>query len=89
MAHTMEVNGLKRTVDVDGDTPLLWARRDELDLKGQQVRPGVGFCGTCTVHLNGEAKRSCVRPISTVGGATVPTMEGMASLTVGLTLQAA
>jgi isoquinoline 1-oxidoreductase alpha subunit len=49
MAYTIEVNGLKRTVDVDGDTPLLWVLRDELDLKGSKFGCGVGLCGACTV----------------------------------------
>ena len=47
MAYTIEVNGLKRTVDVDGDTPLLWVLRDELDLKGSKFGCGVGLCGAC------------------------------------------
>ena len=64
MAYTIEVNGLKRTVDVDGDTPLLWVLRDELDLKGSKFGCGVGLCGACTVHLDGEATRSCLTPIS-------------------------
>jgi isoquinoline 1-oxidoreductase subunit alpha len=83
------VNGLKRTVDVDGDTPLLWVLRDELDLRGSKFGCGVGLCGACTVHLDGEAVRSCMTPISTVGRAAVATIEGMASHPVGKTLQAA
>ncbi|MGD1036903.1 MAG: (2Fe-2S)-binding protein [Roseiarcus sp.] len=89
MAYTIEVNGLKRTVDVVGDTPLLWVLRDELDLKGPKFGCGVGLCGACTVHLDGEAARSCVTPISTVGNAAVATIEAMASDPVGKTLQAA
>ena len=89
MAYTIEVNGLKRTADVDGDTPLLWVLRDELDLKGTKFGCGVGLCGACTVHLDGEATRACLTPISTVGGAAVATIEGMAANPVGKTLQAA
>ncbi len=89
MAYTIEVNGLKRTADVDGDTPLLWALRDELDLKGTKFGCGVGLCGACTVHLDGEATRSCLTPISTVGGAAVATIEGMAANPVGKIVQAA
>ena len=89
MAYTFEVNGVMRTVDVDGDTPLLWALRDELDLKGSKFGCGVGLCGACTVHLDGEPARSCVTPISTVGKAVVATIEGMASHAVGRRLQAA
>jgi isoquinoline 1-oxidoreductase alpha subunit len=89
MAYMIEVNGLKRTVDVDGDTPLLWVLRDELGLKGSKFGCGVGLCGACTVHLDGEATRSCLTPISTVGEAAVATIEGMASHPVGRTLQVA
>ena len=89
MAFTIAVNGLKRTVDVDGDTPLLWALRDELDLKGSKFGCGVGLCGACTVHLDGEATRSCITPISSVGEAAVSTIEGMAANPVGRRLQAA
>ena len=78
MTYTIRVNGLERTVDVDGDSPLLWVLRDELDLKGSKFGCGVGLCGACTVHLNGEAARSCLTPVSTVGEAAVATIEGMA-----------
>jgi isoquinoline 1-oxidoreductase alpha subunit len=89
MTYTIEVNGLKRTVDVDGDTPLLWVLRDELDLKGSKFGCGVGFCGACTVHLDGEATRSCLTPISTVGESAVATIEGMTANPVGRSVQAA
>jgi len=89
MAYTIEVNGLKRNVDVYGDTPLLWVLRDELDLKGSKFGCGVGLCGACTVHLDGQATRSCLTPISVVGAAAVATIEGMAADPVGRSLQAA
>jgi|SRR5215469_10567920 len=88
MAYTIDVNGAKRTVDVDGDTPLLWVLRDELDLKGSKFGCGVGLCGACTVHLDGRAVRSCQTPIATVGTAAVATIEGMAAHPVGKGLQA-
>jgi isoquinoline 1-oxidoreductase alpha subunit len=88
MAYLIDVNGTKRTVDVDGDTPLLWVLRDELGLKGSKFGCGVGLCGACTVHLDGEAVRSCSISISSVGGAAVSTIEGMAAHPVGRTLQA-
>ena len=89
MAYTIEVNGSKQTVDVEGDTPLLWVLRDVLDLKGAKFGCGVGLCGACTVHLDGAAVRSCLTPVSTVGAAAIVTIEGMASHRVGKTLQAA
>jgi isoquinoline 1-oxidoreductase subunit alpha len=89
MAYTIEVNGLRRTIDVDGDTPLLWVLRDELDLKGSKFGCGVGLCGACTVHLVGEATRSCMTPISAVGAADVATIEGMAAHPVGRRIQSA
>jgi isoquinoline 1-oxidoreductase subunit alpha len=88
MAYAIEVNRVKRTVDVDGDMPLLWVLRDELDLKGPKFGCGAGLCGACTVHLDGQAVRSCITPISSVGNAAVATIEGMADDPVGKKLQA-
>jgi isoquinoline 1-oxidoreductase alpha subunit len=89
MPYTIEVNRVKRTVDVDADTPLLWVLRDELDLKGSKFGCGAGLCGACTVHLNGQPVRSCITSISSVGNARVATIEGMAADAVGRKLQAA
>jgi isoquinoline 1-oxidoreductase alpha subunit len=89
MPYTIEVNHVKHTVDVDGDMPLLWVLRDELNLKGSKFGCGAGLCGACTVHLNGQAVRSCITPISAVGNAHVNTIEGMANDPVGRKLQAA
>jgi isoquinoline 1-oxidoreductase subunit alpha len=88
MAYTIEVNHVKRTVDVDGDMPLLWVLRDELNLKGPKFGCGAGLCGACTVHLDGQATRSCITPVSSVGSAAVATIEGMANDPVGKKLQA-
>ncbi len=89
MTYTIAVNGVKRTVDADGDMPLLWVLRDELDLKGSKFGCGVGLCGACTVHLDGTPVRSCSTPLSSVGSAAVATIEGMADDPVGRKLQAA
>src|ERR1700687_553902 len=87
MAYTIEVNGLKRTADVDGETPLLWVLRDELDLKGSKFGCGMGLCGACTVHLDGNATRSCITPVASVGSAAVTTIEGVGSTPVGKKVQ--
>src|SRR6266550_3407778 len=89
MNYTIEVNREKRTVDVDGDMPLLWVLRDELNLKGSKFGCGAALCGACTVHLDGHAVRSCITPISSVGAAAVATIEGVADHPVGKKLQAA
>jgi isoquinoline 1-oxidoreductase alpha subunit len=89
MNYTIEVNREKRTVDVDGDMPLLWVLRDELNLKGSKFGCGAALCGACTVHLDGQAVRSCITPISSVGAAAVATIEGVADHPVGKKLQAA
>jgi len=79
MAFTIKVNGAAQTVDVDADTPLLWALRDVLGLTGTKFGCGVAQCGACTVHVNGEPVRSCVRPVSTVAGQRITTIEGLAA----------
>lgn len=89
MAYTIEVNHQKRTVDVDGEMPLLWVLRDELKLKGTKFGCGYGLCGACTVHLDGQAVRACQTSISSVGNSSVATIEGMATHDIGKKLQAA
>ena len=74
---TLSVNGKMHTVDVAADTPLLWVLRDHLDLVGTKYGCGMGVCGTCTVHLDGEVARSCVIPVSAVGERKVVTIEGL------------
>ena len=79
MPITLTVNGQSRTLDIDPDTPLLWAIRDTLGLTGTKFGCGIAACGACTVHVNGKAERSCVMPVSSVQGAAVTTIEGLAN----------
>jgi isoquinoline 1-oxidoreductase alpha subunit len=72
---TLDVNGREHTVDVDPGTPLLWALRDTLGLTGTKFGCGAALCGACTVHLDGQATRSCVTPISVVEGKKIRTIE--------------
>src|SRR6266850_2121865 len=75
---SLTVNGRSHTVNVAADTPLLWVLRDNLGLTGTKFGCGIAQCGACTVHLDGDARRSCVTPISAVGAAQVTTIEGLA-----------
>jgi isoquinoline 1-oxidoreductase subunit alpha len=72
------VNGRPREVDVEPEMPLLWVLRDELDIKGPKYGCGIGQCGACTVHVDGEPARSCTLPISKLAGRRVVTIEGLA-----------
>jgi len=74
---TLSVNGRSRTVNVPGDMPLLWVLRDTLGLTGTKFGCGSALCGACTVHLGGEATRSCVMPVSSVGARPITTIEGL------------
>lgn len=71
------LNGQPTSVDVAGDTPLLWVIRDSVGLKGTKFGCGIGMCGACTVHLEGRAVRSCITPLSAVEGASITTIEGL------------
>jgi len=74
----LSVNGKSHTLDVEPEMPLLWALRDELDIKGPKFGCGVAQCGSCTVLLNGEPVRSCTYPVSGAAGQKVITIEGLA-----------
>jgi isoquinoline 1-oxidoreductase subunit alpha len=74
---TLRVNGTDRKVTVAADTPLLWVLRDTLELTGTKYGCGAGLCGSCTVHLDGEAARSCVTPVSVAVGKAITTIEGL------------
>ncbi len=76
MIH-LEINGKKYDVDVDGDVPLLWVIRERLQLTGTKFGCGIGMCGSCTVHLDGKAVRSCQTPVGTAQGKKITTIEGL------------
>jgi isoquinoline 1-oxidoreductase alpha subunit len=89
LAITFKVNGVQHTVDVDGDTPLLWVLRDVLGMTGTKFGCGLALCGACTVHLNGVATRSCVITIESVGDAAVTTIEAIDATPSGRGIQRA
>jgi nicotinate dehydrogenase subunit A len=74
---TLKVNGRARNVDVDPATPLLYVLSDDLELRGPKFGCGLGQCGACTVLSNGQALRSCVTPVSSIGNAEITTLEGL------------
>src|SRR5262249_38378144 len=76
---SMTVNGKVETVEVDPSTPLLWVLRDHLGLTGTKYGCGMAMCGCCTVHLNGDAVRSCVTPVARAEGLRVTTIEGLSA----------
>lgn len=78
-SFTIQVNENLHTVDVTPETPLLWVLRDILGLTGTKYSCGIGECGSCTVHLDGEAVQSCTIPISEVLGVKITTIEGLSS----------
>jgi aerobic-type carbon monoxide dehydrogenase small subunit (CoxS/CutS family) len=77
MPFQLNINRRPRTVDAEGDTPLLWVLRDSLDLKGAKYGCGIGACGACTVLMDGRAIRSCQTPVSAATG-SITTIEGLA-----------
>jgi aerobic-type carbon monoxide dehydrogenase small subunit (CoxS/CutS family) len=77
MPLKLSVNGRARTVDAPADMPLLWVLRDILDLKGTKYGCGISVCGMCTVHIDGEATRSCITAVGSVAGKRITTIEGL------------
>ena len=75
----LTINGVRRSFDGDPSMPLLWVLRDRLELTGTKFGCGAGLCGACTVHVGGEATRSCVTPMSALEGKAVTTIEGLAA----------
>ncbi|NLR70605.1 (2Fe-2S)-binding protein [Novosphingobium sp. ERN07] len=83
MPTMLKVNGTSRQVDVPGEKPLLWVLREDLGYLGPKFGCGAGLCGACTVHLDGQAIRSCITPINAVGEGAITTIEGVAASAVG------
>jgi isoquinoline 1-oxidoreductase subunit alpha len=85
----LQVNGKPVTVDAEQDTPLLWVLREELGMTGTKFGCGMALCGACTVHLDGQAVRSCSTPIAAAAGKKVTTIEGIGATPTGRAVQAA
>ena len=85
----LRINGEQHTVDVPADMPLLWVLRDVLGLTGTKFGCGIAQCGACTVHLDGQAVRSCVLPVSAIGGKAITTIEAVGSTPSGQKIQKA
>ncbi len=89
MAYRVDINGEVRELDVPGDMPLLWALRNELGMVGTKFGCGMGLCGACTVHVDGQAARSCSTPVSSLDGKKVTTIEALEHSEIGRALQQA
>jgi isoquinoline 1-oxidoreductase alpha subunit len=89
MKFDLSINGRTTTVDVPEDMPLLWVLRDVVGLTGTKFGCGIAQCGACTVHLDGDAVRSCVTPVSSVGTAAITTVEAVGDTDEGRRVQAA
>ena len=89
MAFTVNVNGSPRSVDVDGDTPLLWVLRDVLGMTGTKFGCGMALCGACTVHIDGSPVRSCITTIDSIGDSKVTTIEAIGATPAGAKIQRA
>jgi isoquinoline 1-oxidoreductase alpha subunit len=89
MKVNLKINGTVRSVDVDGDMPLLWLLRDVLGMTGTKFGCGMALCGACTVHIDGQPTRSCVLPVEGLGGRAITTIEGIGDSRAGRFVQAA
>jgi isoquinoline 1-oxidoreductase subunit alpha len=89
MTFTLKINGRPHEVDVDGDIPLLWVLRDVIGMTGTKFGCGVGLCGACTVHQDGQPIRSCQTPIESVGDSTITTIETIGQTPQGAAVQKA
>ena len=89
MAFMININRTAHSVDVDGDTPLLWVLRDVLGMTGTKFGCGMALCGACTVHLDGVATRACVTPVDSIGNAQITTIEAIGNTPIGASIQKA
>jgi isoquinoline 1-oxidoreductase subunit alpha len=89
MAFMININGTAHSVDVDGDTPLLWVLRDVLGMTGTKFGCGMALCGACTVHLDGVATRACATPVDSIGNAQITTVEAIGNTPIGASIQKA
>ncbi len=86
---TLNVNGRPRDVDTPGDMPLLWTLRDVLGMTGTKFGCGMGLCGACTIHINGQPTRSCITPVSAAVGKRITTIEAIGATSAGKKIQTA
>jgi isoquinoline 1-oxidoreductase subunit alpha len=89
MSFTIKVNTKAHSLDVDGDTPLLWVLRDVLGMTGTKFGCGMALCGACTVHVDGVAARSCITPIDSIGKSEITTIEAIGATAAGAKIQRA
>ena len=89
MAFTIRVNGNTHSVDVDGDTPLLWVLRDVLGMTGTKFGCGMALCGACTVHIDGAATRSCITAVDSISKSEITTIEAIGATAAGAKIQKA
>ena len=89
MPFNIKVNGSTHSVDVDGDTPLLWVLRDVLGMTGTKFGCGMALCGACTVQVDGVAIRSCITPIDSIGNSAITTIEAIGATAAGARIQKA
>ena len=86
---TLSINGKSRAVDVPDDMPLLWTLRDVLGMTGTKFGCGMGLCGACTIHIDGQPARSCLTPVSAAAGRKITTIEAIGTTPAGRKIQAA
>jgi isoquinoline 1-oxidoreductase alpha subunit len=89
MPYDIKVNDVVRTVDVDGDTPVLWVLRDVLGMTGTKFGCGMALCGACTIHVDGNPTRSCITSIDSLGTAAITTIEAIGATPAGKNIQKA